>query len=80
MRSFSGHGVPVDPLYVVLDNMILRVFNNNLVKTCFVTFSDIAEKNNEYNKFYEQSSLQELAEKNDDYKKFVLFGSGPVTS
>ena len=35
-------------------NMILRVIKKNLVKKCRVLFAEIAEKKDDYKKFYEQ--------------------------
>merc|ERR1712038_2069214 len=37
-------------------NKILRVIKKNLVKKCLEMFAEIAEKNDDYNKFYEQFS------------------------
>merc|ERR1711935_588305 len=37
-------------------NKILRVIKKNLVKKCLEMFAEIAEKNEDYNKFYEQFS------------------------
>ena len=36
-------------------NKILRVIKKNLVKKCLEMFAEIAEKKDDYKKFYEQS-------------------------